>query len=66
MNSMPQQPTMQLYGDRDAAFTPGMFEHCSIKPSVELIKVENCSHWAQQDCPDIVNTHIERFTRLFN
>jgi len=58
-----QQPTLQLYADQDGAFTAGMFELCSVANSVDLIKIHNCSHWAQQDCPEIVNEHIENFTR---
>lgn len=65
-NSLPQQPTLQIYGDRDAAFTTGMFEDCSIKKNIELVKIEKCSHWAQQDCPQAVNTLIETFTRQCN
>lgn len=60
---MPQHPTLQLYGDHDAAFTVGMFENCSVAKMVELIRLEECSHWAQQDQPHVVNHHIDLFTR---
>ncbi len=30
-------------------------------PSVVLVKLPACSHWAQQDCPDRVNEEIDRF-----
>lgn len=54
-------PTMQLYADSDGAFECAMFEECSIASDVTLQKLENCSHWAQQECPRQVNECLERF-----
>ncbi|WPT10547.1 Epoxide hydrolase 4 [Picochlorum sp. SENEW3] len=62
-NSPPGIPILQLYADRDGAFLPSMFETCSFsKKHVALVRLANCSHWAQQDCPQTVNSHIEAFT----
>ena len=63
-------PTLQIYADCDRAFDCGMFENCSIlcdesNKCVSIVKLEGCSHWAQQDQPGRVNEEIERFVDEF-
>ncbi len=65
-------PTLQLYADGDGAFECGMFENCSVtgenwaKKHMTVVKIEDCSHWAQQDQPGRVCQEIERFVNTFN
>lgn len=66
--SVIQVPTLQMYADCDGAFCPSMFENspyraCSHSSTQTLIKLENCSHWAQQDRPDMVNKYIHTFIK---
>jgi pimeloyl-ACP methyl ester carboxylesterase len=68
-SARPVQPTLQLYAASDGAFECSMFENCSISSRdgaclVETVKMDGCSHWAQQDCPALVNREIQRFLDL--
>jgi pimeloyl-ACP methyl ester carboxylesterase len=56
-----QVPTLQIYADCDGAFCPSMFENLPRISAQNVIKLENCSHWAQQDRPDVVNKYIHTF-----
>lgn len=65
-------PTLQLYAEDDGAFECGMFENCTIvreswaEKCLSVVKLECCSHWAQQDQPGRVNEEIERFVNTLH
>jgi len=54
--------TLILWGENDGALD---IEGANLSPSycenAQLKKIPNCSHWVQQDCPELVNKYIEEF-----
>ncbi|KAL6769987.1 hypothetical protein ACKKBG_A33145 [Auxenochlorella protothecoides x Auxenochlorella symbiontica] len=55
-------PTLLMWAEDDGAFTPKVFEDTEAHvEDLTTIGLSDCSHWAQQDRPDLVNRHITEF-----
>ena len=55
-------PVLVLYADRDGAFCPHVFAGMEAHAEdVRTVELPDCSHWAQQDRPELVNAHLRRF-----
>uniref|UniRef100_A0A914CXI6 AB hydrolase-1 domain-containing protein n=1 Tax=Acrobeloides nanus TaxID=290746 RepID=A0A914CXI6_9BILA len=54
--------TLILWGENDGALD---IEGANLSPNycenAQLKKIPDCSHWVQQDCPELVNKYIEEF-----
>lgn len=57
------QPVLLLYADADAAFCEHMFTVGTADnvPNLTLARLDKCSHWANQDRPDLVNPRLLEF-----
>lgn len=55
-------PVLLMYAENDSAFSPSMFQGTELNaPCLRLIKLESCSHWAQQDRHELVSQHLREF-----
>lgn len=54
-----------MHADSDAAFCSHMFEDTSKNvANLTSVQISDCSHWANQDRPEIVNEHLKAFFSL--
>ena len=55
-------PVLIIWGDEDAALESKMADmHDTIAENVTVRHIPRCSHWAQQDAPEVVNQHMRDF-----
>lgn len=55
-------PTLLLYADKDSVFLPKMYSKTEeLVDHLTTVCLDNCSHWANQDRPDLVNQNIAAF-----
>jgi pimeloyl-ACP methyl ester carboxylesterase len=55
-------PTLIIWGDGDAFLSHEMADqHQSVCTDVTVKHIPNCSHWVQQDDPDLCNQYISDF-----
>ena len=55
-------PTLIIWGDDDMAFENSLADaHSSIVTNLTVKHIPNCSHWVQQDAPDLVNQYMREF-----
>lgn len=55
-------PTLLIWGQEDAALgTELTYNNERFVPDLTVKRIPNCSHWVQQDCPDLVNQYILEF-----
>jgi pimeloyl-ACP methyl ester carboxylesterase len=55
-------PTLLLWGDCDLFLGRGMADrHSSLCTNLVVKHIPNCSHWVQQDVPDLCNQYISDF-----
>lgn len=60
-----QVPVLLVWGTRDGALSQEMAELSrDYVTNFTLQYVEGASHWVQQDEPDVVNEHIDKFVKL--
>ena len=55
MDPIIQQPTLMIYGDRDAVMRSENL--AEFVPNVEVVSLD-CGHWIQEEKPDEVNRLI--------
>ena len=57
-----QMPVLLMYAENDAAFCTKMFAKTECNAArLTTVSLPNCSHWANQDRPDLVNAHLKDF-----
>ena len=57
-----QMPVLVALGDRDVALAPNLLVRIgSSIPKADVRILPNCSHWVQQDCPELVNSLLRDF-----
>ena len=57
-------PVLMAYADNDEAFLSTMFTKARVSiPELHIFKLHQCSHWAQQDRPDLVSQMLLEFLR---
>ena len=57
-----QPKTLYVWGQKDGfLMNEGAEMSLPLCRDARLVKIPNASHWVQQDCPEIVNKHIEKF-----
>ena len=62
VNAIINLPTLLVYAENDAAFLPQMFSQTKdMVPNLQIIEIRNCSHWVQQDRPEVINQLLLRF-----
>jgi epoxide hydrolase 4 len=55
-------PVLLMYADSDAAFCSHMFDDtASNAANLTTVQIQDCSHWANQDRPEVVNGHLNLF-----
>ncbi len=62
-----KMPVLLLHADRDAAFCSHMFDDTAKNvDNLSTFEIQDCSHWANQDRPKVVNNHLQMFLSLKN
>ena len=62
-----QVPTLVIWGDDDFFLEKEMADaHSSLVDDITVRHIPNCSHWVQQDAPDLVNQYIKEFIESTN
>lgn len=57
-----KMPVLLMHADHDNAFCPKMFKDTDRNVAqLTTVQLPDCSHWANQDRPDLVNSHLETF-----
>lgn len=57
-----ETPTLLIWGDSDAFLDSAMADkHTRYVTDLTVKHIPNCSHWVQQDQPDLVNEYIKEF-----
>lgn len=55
-------PTLIIWGDDDGALETAMADdHASLVSDLTVRHIPNCSHWVQQDAPDLVNKYMREW-----
>ncbi|KAL4439753.1 hypothetical protein ABPG75_002754 [Micractinium tetrahymenae] len=55
-------PTLLLYAEHDGFVLPQMYQaNEKLVEKLSLVRLDGCSHWAQQDKPELVNHLIHSF-----
>jgi len=55
-------PTLIIWGDDDLFLDRSMADsHTPIVTNLTVQHIPNCSHWVQQDAPDLVNKYMRKF-----
>lgn len=57
-----QMPVLIALGDHDIALSPNLLTRVGdVIPNADVRIIPRCSHWVQQDCPDLVNSLLSTF-----
>ena len=57
-------PTLILWGDNDAFLDRGMADmHERVATNLTVRHIPDCSHWVQQDCPQLTNQYMWEFLK---
>ncbi|KAG7672337.1 hypothetical protein KSW81_001303 [Nannochloris sp. 'desiccata'] len=57
-----QMPVLLIHADSDAAFCTHMFDETTKNvANLTIVQIQECSHWANQDRPEVVNGHLKVF-----
>ena len=55
-------PTLLIWGENDAYFDLSAVEgHDSVVTDLTVRRIQDCSHWVQNDNPERVNQHMREF-----
>jgi epoxide hydrolase 4 len=60
-------PTLVIWGEEDKALGKELTYdfHTEVEGTLEIKYVPRCSHWVQQEQPDVVNSHLKEFLAGF-
>jgi pimeloyl-ACP methyl ester carboxylesterase len=57
-------PTLMIWGENDSALgTELTYNTQAYVPDLEIHYIPNCSHWVQQEKPELVNQYMRNFLR---
>ena len=57
-----RMPVLVLWADRDAALSLNLLEGVgSVASQISVHVIPDCSHWLQQDAPEVVNRLLKLF-----
>ena len=58
-------PTLMIWGENDTALgTELTYNTQAYVPDIEIHYIPDCSHWVQQEQPELVNQYMRHFLRL--
>ena len=57
-------PTLMIWGEKDSAFGKELtYDTDEYVSNLQIKYITNCSHWVQQEQPELVNNYIREFLR---
>lgn len=62
-NTKTQAPTLLIWGEDDKALGKNLTYNTKdyIDNTLDIKYIKDCSHWTQNDCPELVNTYLMEF-----